>query len=934
MSPESQPPAPSRHADRPDGGVEHRAATGHPLYCHADFTDAVLGSSNLDLRQRATLVLRHLAAHGRTGITKATKGKTNRGWRRTPLGGRGGSQYYAWWVPHYAPPVEGFEAPEGAIFVRAMRHHDDHTPLDPSRLDDYYALNVADLENDVDHPAPWTPEQEAFALSDRPIRVLIGHPGTGKTEALWRAVDLRGGDNVLYITWSRRLTELATEHFATFAPANTEVETWAMTDLLSTIVQPPVAGSFGSQRDRFLADTAHLPAGTLGPWSKDPESLFAEIRAHLVGAALPDQPTRLESSDRTRLRGPAYRQRRSRKLGGPATRAVLDVVDALTSNPIELYFPDLLHAARAARELLRTKRWPSSLIPPDRIVLDEVQDLTPVEALVPALLAGIATREGVPPRFLCAGDEGQTVRPTDFDWGWFKDMIAARVGRPESISLATNLRSPRRIGHLINRVSSLYGHVPKSARPRGVADARISDVINDTIMHCEADAAGGSVAEALKALAARPGTALIRLSRAAAENVPPELIESLLSPVEAKGREFQVVCILDPGRWLAEIAADKASDDSRLALLWKRTAIDRFRVSVSRATETLIFFDLDPEAAATTRDFLREFDPLPMTSADLLTLMHAPSSEPHELVRACIDDAQASIDTDPIRAWRRAEQAVRRLGDPERAEAVGDEALRREAHCARAKIALGIVGSAADVGLAVGELMIEAKESAKKAGSNESADVLRALVKWQRTPESKRPKSLLDLASAIETAAPLDAWLAAALKRWKGDWERDLNRGIRSPATADAICRSLPAAAGALGLHEASTAAGIATLREEAVGVLLDAGRFQAAFEMLSLLDPPPAALEARVLTGLGRFVEAAPLFEKAGEPQDALNAYRRVPDLDSALRLARELGAGVETLEWLKALRDLVKRRPAELHAELTESEARWLQKILSSLN
>ncbi|MAE69275.1 MAG: hypothetical protein CME06_02270 [Gemmatimonadetes bacterium] len=913
--------------------MEHRASTGHALYCHADFTDAVLGSSNRDLRRRATLVLRHLAAHGRTGITKATKGKANRGWRRTPLGGRGGSQYYAWWVPHHAPPVEHFAAPEGSIFVRAMRHHDDHSSLDPSRLDDYYTLNVADLENEIDHPAPWTPEQDSFALSDRPIRVLIGHPGAGKTEALWRAVDLRGGDNVLYITWSRRLTELATEHFATFAPANTEVETWAMADLLSTIVEPPVAGSFESQRERFLADTARRPAATLGPWTKDPESLFAEIRAHLVGAALPDQPTQLESSDRTRLRGPSYRQRRSRKLGGQATRAVLDVVDALASNPVELYFPDLLHAARAARELLRTRRWPPSLIPPDRIVLDEVQDLTPVEALVPALLANIATRDGVRPRFLCAGDEGQTVRPTDFEWGWFKDMLASRVGRPESISLTTNLRSPRRIGLLINRVASLYGRVPKSVRPRGVAGARISDVINDTIIHCEADAGADSIAETLEALAARPGTALIRLSRAAAENAPVPSREALLSPAQAKGREFQIVCILDPGRWLDEIAAGSTGKDRKLALLRKRTAIDRFRVSVSRATETLVFLDLDSAAAATTRDFLREFDPLPMTSDDLLFLLRAPSSEPEELVRACIDDARASIDTDPKRAWRLVQQAVRRLGDPGRAEGVSDDALRREAHCARARIALGIVGSEADVGLAVGELMIEAKESAKEAGSDKSADVLRALVKWQRSSDSNKPKSLLDLAGSIEAAAPLEPWLASTLQRLRGDWARDLSRGIDSPDTAEAICRSLLTAAGTLGLHEMSAPGQIATLRERAIEVLLNAGRFEPASNLLSLLEQRPPKLEARVLIGLGRFGEAASLLEEVGELAMALDAYRRVPDLDAAIRIAKRTGTDIEALEWLEELRDLMARRPTKLRLQLNESETSWLKKTLSLL-
>jgi len=48
------------------------------------------------LYRRLRLILEQLAAHGRTEIVKGCA-RPNRGWRRSPLGGARGSQYYLWW---------------------------------------------------------------------------------------------------------------------------------------------------------------------------------------------------------------------------------------------------------------------------------------------------------------------------------------------------------------------------------------------------------------------------------------------------------------------------------------------------------------------------------------------------------------------------------------------------------------------------------------------------------------------------------------------------------------------------------------------------------------------------------------------------------------------------------------------------------------------
>ena len=65
-----------------------------PIWLHPSVSDTLREWSHL--YRRLGLILEQLAAHGRTAIVKGCA-RPNRGWRRSPLGGARGSQYYLWW---------------------------------------------------------------------------------------------------------------------------------------------------------------------------------------------------------------------------------------------------------------------------------------------------------------------------------------------------------------------------------------------------------------------------------------------------------------------------------------------------------------------------------------------------------------------------------------------------------------------------------------------------------------------------------------------------------------------------------------------------------------------------------------------------------------------------------------------------------------------
>ena len=154
-----------------------------------------------------------------------------------------------------------------------------------------------------------------------------------------------------------------------------------------------------------------------------------------------------------------------------------------------------------------------------------------------------------------AGDEAQTVRPTDFEWAWLSDLLHSSVGTPSEHKLAANLRSPQRIAGLVNRVWDLYSHIHKQERPSGTGYAEIEDDATDQILYCTA-APGPELDELLISFSAREGLALITLDDVVPAYVPEAARGAVLTVSEAKGLDFHSVCVLDPGRHVERILRD------------------------------------------------------------------------------------------------------------------------------------------------------------------------------------------------------------------------------------------------------------------------------------------------------------------------------------------------------------------------------------------
>jgi len=916
----------------------HRA--GNPLFCHQEFLEKMEENRGNTVGRRAALLLHRLLVDSRRPLYKPTQGQ-NRGWRRSPLGGNHGNHFYAWWAPRGAAPLYGrpeFDgAPERALFLRDIRHHDDHRPLDPQSLENHYLqVGVPELRKEDYVPAPWTQAQARFAEARQATRIIKGFPGSGKTTALWHAADIAGRQSILYITYSQELAALARDHFDKFAPGHKQFQVLTYSQLLRRLTSSD--GPFEPvrrARTAFVKEVSGFSGTILGPWLNDKAALYDEMHAHLIGATLPFAVGRFPGFGERRVTARQYRDLRERSLGRAAAEAVVEVAETLRRRdprPLEQRFFTELDLAWNAAKHLRSQG-AGEFAGVDSIALDEAQDLTPLEALV---IVELAVAIGRDTRLLVAGDEAQTVRPTDFEWGWFQDLIHYRLGSPIEFKLQTNLRSPRRIAMLVNRVWDLYGAIAKHERPGGAGAAEIDDNAGDQVILCAARS-GPELDELMEVFSRREGLAIIAMGETVPAYVPERLREHILTTFEAKGLDFHSVCVLDAGKWLDRIwSVRDRGRGIELDDLSKRLAIDQLRVALSRPAERLYWLDVDPTGGALAHaqrmlDF--EERTYPVAPAILLKSLEEETLETEERVRLCESDARQLLDVKPVLAWSRARQAVTLLGEPSGKFSVADPAARTSAHMTLCQVAftLGLRKAVIPVEMGVVDLFAEAAASAEAAGRRGLAALIRSIGDHEQNYDVDRLPTLTRLARSLSNfRKDIEPWLLIEMQTRSASWLSDLeDAGERAPGVSLDV---LP------GMYElfvpAQAEQRIVRLRQRTIRTLMRSGLHAQALRALEQAPDSDPRLVAECQEAIGQLESAAAGYLAAGSPQDALRCYRSIPDFDKSLELLEAAGdhPARASLLWLRRMRDLAAQRPAEFPKVTLPAERKVLQQVLEA--
>lgn len=929
------------------------AFAANPLFCHQEFLEKLESHRNTAIGKRVSLLLQHLAIDARRQHYKSTSG-LNKGWRRSRLGGNHGSHFYAWWAPATAQPLrkaDGFgAAPAGSIILRDIRHHDDHTTVMPQDLhSNYLPIGVNEIRQEDFGPAPWTPVQAKFAGARVRVRLLKGHPGSGKTTALLHAADLAAAEKTLYVTYSRDLAAIARSYFDRYCSKARQFQVLTYPAFLreitgSTAEFVPLAAS----RKKFQMDISNY-ARSLGPWTGQVDALYDELHAHFVGSTLLMRVGRFEGCRTPRPSDLNYRERRARYMGDNGISAALDVVARLermdtTKSLAERYFPELWQAWQAATILKAAGPSGGSLSPALRgigcVAVDECQDLTALESLVLALFSNVAK-----PGLLVAGDEAQTVRPTDFEWGWFNDILHTLALTPTEYKLTSNLRSPRRLAMLVNRVWDLYATLEKRDRPSGIGYAEIEDDSTDQLFYCAASP-GDDLNQLLRNLASRPGLAMISLDPTVATAVPEEIRGSVLTATDVKGLDFHSVCVLDGGKQLQRITENGRIQTQDVEALRRRLAIDQLRVALSRPTERLIWLDIAPKSSVveSSLNFLNGSANSLVTQSVPAAVLKALDEEELDLderIQRCLLDARQLLEVKPDLAWSRAMLAVMLLGSGRETGHVSDEALRESVHFVASEVSFTLAMRGSKLSPALGEvdLFDEAARQAHLCKQIVLRKMIHAVRDTVRGPVEQRPECIFRFAeNAASDPAQIPPWFLTEIQPRLRGWVDQLEATSTVGQNGTLLFPILEKFYEAIRVPDAALRA--RSVRERTVQLLVKNKRYP---DALAVIRVEPRAsgeataaerkTEALCLAKIGAFDLAAKLYQESGDFESAIDCLRQIPDIESAYGLMRAMPgahAARESYDWMVQVREVFAKRPANFNRVMLGAEKKALEVML----
>ncbi|MEJ5169770.1 MAG: hypothetical protein WHU10_02180 [Fimbriimonadales bacterium] len=765
--------------------------------------------------------------------------------------------------------------------------------------------------------------------------MLYGWPGSGKTTVLNRAVETLGHGRVLYLTWSDQLSRFVRRRLGVFLPDSSAVEVACMpfvrfvAELCGEDV--PTLGMEESYA-RFLEALGHqqLPKN----WKNLDDALLAEIRARLIGAAIPGESDSVRANGIWHVSDDAYRRNRCGKdrLSDASAQQVLEVFDRLQEKGAwKRIFPELAAAFRAT-EAVRSGRLPDSLKSFDQIVVDEVQDLTRVEINLVAEHAKAIAKNGEPPFVLLAGDPGQTVRPTGFDPGVLGERFGLHLGGLPRQELGGSLRCPPNINLAIAEIGRFWSKLTKAFRP----SAASAYLPHNGAVEDHAEPGGGAdgrvyrisipvVEEArdfLQDLSQLTRTRVIVAASRVPDWLPADLRDRVLTPAEAKGLEYEAVVVLDPGKALARFQR-YSREDWRVNEEQSRLLIDQLRVAISRASDCLAFVDV----AATEEELALSRTVLPVSTAiepeAFLLEREEMDTLGEERLVSVLQEVEGLLETRPSRAWRNLHWALLQVEEEpiEAGEAgIGHRVLRTVLSVGMWLFANGLPRDLREEDVA--EPVLRAAARWRGDAVTEAAS---AFLDWLKDTE-KPPYPVIEKLAGL--GSDLEPFQRAVDAR-RQTLIRAVEEGCRKPELAkwytDAVDQWLAFCGRPNFVQEVNR------LRRQAVRTLIAHGDLESAEAVYQKIWPRDRRLSAELEEAKGQFAWAAETFEQLGIIDDARRCWRRALNWERALELAS--GPEAEEIRWLLRLRQTLAARPQELSERLTKEERELLRSMAREL-
>ena len=927
-----------------NGTVKYRADTGRSILGHTDFHEWFTAQeTDVAQRKKARLVLKRLLSSG-VAKNKSVVG-VGKGWLRATLTGTAGSQFYLWYTTHAQSVGKSMGLKEGEIAVRAVRHHDETgVEIDSGDFSaDYFSLSPQEIEGEIDganQDVMYTRQQVDIAVKQtEAVQLLLGHPGSGKTTSLWFAASHSPSKKTLYLTYSQKLAQEAIANFRAFDNGS-EIDVMTFGELIHYLADDRDDEPNGLTPLQAAQKLSELPKNRnlLTEWDGHFDELYADLHAYGVGQALPINFQDNSATSASCLTAKAYAEIRSKDLGSKMAIAASKVLEYLSQ---EMRIEELFPGPTRSRTLITDihEPPPSRLVGVGTVLVDEVQDLTQIEAFfLLNVVARIGCDSGTMPRLFMAGDESQTVRPTDFKWAWLKNLLTTVFGSDLEIKetkLDENLRSPKLIGQFIEATQIQYQNFNKGDRPSGIISyTKNSDAEVGRLIYCQLQdkKEWQSLVQMFSQI---PRSCLIYPGF----TVPDDLIaasEGLVNietAEEVKGRDFDVVGLIDAGK-SQEVLSNlyKDRETHKYVDVFGRTLADQYRVAASRSAEKLILIDREADYFSQVSQMGRSRVSLEIERVDFddLAKQLDSSFSIEELVRSQIETIRYLINDQPDRALLYLRTLAKQFETHKR-ESDEDRDLEFEvARISACVIAVSLLSKLKSDQVSREQLIKEADQIVNQLSNSELFDVIFELAKNTASWSSDQTIDLMlrgaEIFSRVEIELPeVNSAYSKKLTYWFDDLAKkdalvDEKQTFRvlddTTKFVESLSKPYP-----------YMAKQIEQVRLNWAKQYSDKKKFETAIKILEQLQNRDHNLEAKCYLESGKPALASKSYELGGDIEQAILCARQVPDIDRALKLAKDSDSpSLKTLEWLNDAKLLFENKSVRGAGELTKEEGKAL--------
>lgn len=874
------------------------------ILLHDDFVNWLFDDPDIQpqFRKKVRHQLQSLLAYGYAKGSKSVLGEA-RGWLRAPLGGSGGFQFYLWYATCSTSIGKAFGLTDREVLVRIVRHHDETSHgLEAEGRGKYSTMTEKDIDVTSTSDSTYSEMQRSVVGPQAaPIQIIRGYPGSGKTTSLFLSYLHARPGRALYLTHSGLLADSARQFFDAFSPEDVNVVVMRFDELLDYLSgEPPgsnqiLTPSDGADRLMQMLESSNNKWHQLVADRKD--DWYAELHAFAAGRSLPLAFRGAPVNEGKLLDAKTYSRLRKPEIGDEADE-IAHILEPLSSHP---GLVELFRGPIRSRELLTDQFKPPR---PDlknliTVLVDEVQDLTPVELLlIFNVVSRSANASGKLPRIVLAGDESQTVRPSGFEWPVVNELVQLvfgdRVERRDDIGLDENMRSSVQIATFVEATRDQYLKFLKRDRPGGINYTRTNDALHGRLMYChlsgedDLNKLGDLMADLPRSVIVYPGHRL-------PVGLPPGVADRTRVANEVKGLDFDTVVLLDAGARQKQLDELLEKQDSRPSSgILARVLADQYRVAASRASENLILVDRGSESLQSVVEGLSRkagLESLEIVQVDDIPVLLGDELNPEDVIRNLLEEVRRVVSDDPRRARQRYLSVQRQIDRARRLQPIADDILLEAKR-------LGCVTAIANLvhvrGLSEEQKRHLRNEAIQGVPNPTLSDAIEAL--FDLKSEANLILTDREVRALVKSASSLDQiklempeiarFQVQQLRFWVDQCSKNLAPG-RSRTRERQAAEAIKAVTGTLKIQLPEYGEMADSIIGRWAAGVIDQEQFDDGLALLRELEVRRPALEAVALRGLKKYRDAALAFDEAGEYRQAVLMAREIPDHALASKLA-----------------------------------------------